>query len=200
MKKNLCDEIAGVILAAGEGKRIGHTKGLVKADGVTFLERVVECLKAADCKPILVVGGADYDDIKLEALRLGVGIAHNTRWKDGQFSSLKVGLTHLKMNVCGAVISLVDHPFVKAESYQDLINAFRRFPQRIVMPVYRHQRGHPVVIPRAIIREIIEAGDDLTLKDIIGNHENMTIMHRCDDPGVLQDIDTMDDLMKARKK
>lgn len=200
MRKPPCDEIAGVILAAGEGKRIGQTKALIKLDEITFLERVVGCLKAVACKPILVVGGADYRKVEAEAARLGIGFAHNTKWEDGQFSSLKIGFTHLKMDVCGAVIALVDHPFVVEQTYNDLIGAFRQFPQRIVMPIHDYHRGHPIVLPRSIIREVIEAADDLTLKDIISNHENMTIMHRCDDPGVLEDIDTMDDLMRARKK
>jgi CTP:molybdopterin cytidylyltransferase MocA len=200
MKKAPCNEIGGVILAAGEGKRIGQTKALIKTDGVTFLERVTVCLNAVGCKPVLVVGGSDHVAINSEADRLGIGFVYNSRWEDGQFSSLKIGLTKLKLDVCGAVIALVDHPFVTEQAYLDLIGAFRQFPQRIVMPVHNHHRGHPIIIPRAIIREVIEAADDLTLKDIISNHENMTVMHRCDDPGVLQDIDTMDDLMKARKK
>jgi CTP:molybdopterin cytidylyltransferase MocA len=200
MKKAPCNEIAGVILAAGEGKRIGQTKALIKTDGITFLERITGCLKAVGCKPILAVGGADYQAVKNETTRLGIGFAHNPNWESGQFSSLKTGLGHLEMDVCGAVIALVDHPFVEEQSYRDLMGAFQQFTQRIVMPVHEHHRGHPIIIPRAVIREVIEAADNLTLKDIIGNHENMTIMHRCDDPGVLQDIDTMDDLIRARQK
>jgi nicotine blue oxidoreductase len=200
MRRVTCNEIAGVILAAGEGKRIGQTKALIKAEGASFLERIAGCLKAIGCKPILVVGGADYQMVKTEATRLEIGFVHNSKWENGQFSSLKTGLANLKMDVCGAVIALVDHPFVAEKSYEDLIGAFRQFSQRIVMPVHDHHRGHPIIIPRAVIREVIEAADNLTLKDIIGNHENMMIMHRCDDPGVLQDIDTMDDLIRARQK
>ena len=200
MKKAPCDEIAGVILAAGEGRRIGQTKALIKTDGETFLERIVGNLKAAGCKPILVVGGADYEAVKTEADRLKIRSVHNTKWESGQFSSLKAGFSSLEMDFCGAVVALVDHPFVAKQTYDDLIRAFNQFNQRIVMPIHNHHRGHPLVIPRAVIREVIEAAEDLTLKDIIGNHENMTVMHRCEDPGVLQDIDTMDDLMKARKK
>jgi len=199
MKKIPCDQIAGVILAAGEGKRIGQTKALIKLDGTTFLEKVADRLKAAGCKPILVVGGADYDEVKKEADRLKIGFVHNANWESGQFSSLKAGFASLEMDFCGAVIALVDHPFVAQQTYNDLIGAFRQFTQRIVMPVHKHHRGHPIVVPRAVIREVIEAADDLTLKDIIGNHENMTVMHRCDDPGVLQDIDTKEDLEKARQ-
>jgi CTP:molybdopterin cytidylyltransferase MocA len=200
MKKIPCDQIAGVILAAGEGKRIGQTKALIETDGKTFLETIVEKLKTAGCKPILVVGGADYKEVKKEAERLKIAFVHNLNWESGQFSSLKAGFSNLEMDFCGAVIALVDHPFVAQQTYNDLIGAFNQFNQRIVMPIHNHHRGHPIVVPRAIIREVIEAADDLTLKDIIGNHENMTVMHRCEDPGVLQDIDTIDDLMKARKK
>ena len=200
MKQTPCNEIAGIILAAGEGKRIGRTKALLKVDKVSFLEKIATCLKAVGCKPILVVGGSDANLVKKEAKRLGIGFAHNASWEDGQFSSLKIGLANLKMDVCGAIVALVDHPFVAKETYENLKKAFQQFPQRIVMPVYEHRRGHPIVIPRAVIRESVEAVANITLKDIISRHEKMIIMHRCADPAVLQDIDTMDDLLRARQQ
>jgi molybdenum cofactor cytidylyltransferase len=199
MKTTPCDKIAGIILAAGEGRRFGQCKALVKLDGITFLEAVALRLKEIGCDPIIVVGGRYPDDILDEAERLQIECVINTDWKQGQFSSLKAGLFRLGNEICGAFITLVDHPFVLSETYRLLKGALSKFPGKIIIPVYNRKRGHPIVIPRTIIRQIIESTNDVNLRDIIKNHESIVVQFRCEDPGVLKDIDTKEDLERARK-
>ncbi|HBC47019.1 MAG TPA: hypothetical protein DEO84_02755 [candidate division Zixibacteria bacterium] len=198
MKTNPCDKIGAVILAAGEGKRFGGCKATAQIDGVSFLEIIVGHLKKTNCQPIIVVCGSDSDKISGEAARLGIDYAINPDWEKGQFSSLKSGLSKIKDDVCGALVTLVDHPFVKTETYNLMIDGFVKRPNRIIVPVHDHKRGHPIILPRDIIKQILMVADDITLRDIIKNHEAMVVKFRCDDPGVLKDIDTRDDLEKAR--
>jgi CTP:molybdopterin cytidylyltransferase MocA len=200
MRQTPCKEVAGVILAAGEGKRFGQPKATAQIDGVTFLEKIAKILKDVGCRPIIAVGGSDTGMIIQEATRLEIGYIINKDWEKGQFSSLKTGLASLKQEVCGALITLVDHPFVVPETYKLLKDAFTKSPKRIIIPVYDHRRGHPIVLPRDIMREIAESPDTGNLKDIINNHERMVVQHRCEDPAVLQDIDTRDDLERALKQ
>jgi molybdenum cofactor cytidylyltransferase len=199
MRATPCERIAAVILAAGEGRRFGECKAMARLDGETFLEVIAGRLKAIDCDPVIVVGGRDADAIIGEATRLQINYAINTDWKKGQFSSLKAGLSNVKSDICGTFITLVDHPFVASETYRLMKEAFAKFPKRIVIPVYDYKRGHPILIPAEIIRQIIESSEETTLRDIIKNHESMVIQFRCEDPGVLKDIDTKDDLERARK-
>jgi molybdenum cofactor cytidylyltransferase len=199
MKTIPCDNIAGIILAAGEGRRFGQCKALALLDGITFLEAVALRLKEIGCNPIIVVGGRYPDDIIDEAKRLEIECAINADWKQGQFTSLKTGLSHIKGDVCGAFVTLVDHPFVASETYSLMKDAFAKFPQKIIIPVHDHKRGHPIVIPGTIMRQIVESTNDSNLRDIIKNHEAIVIQFRCGDPGVLKDIDTKEDLERARK-
>ena len=95
MKSIPCDRIAGVILAAGEGKRFGECKALATLDGVTFLDMIAKSLKDVGCEPVIVVGGREVGRIIAEATRLGIDYIINADWKKGQFSSLKTGFSCL---------------------------------------------------------------------------------------------------------
>jgi molybdenum cofactor cytidylyltransferase len=200
MKTTPCEKIAGIILAAGEGRRFGECKATAKLNAETFLEVIAGRLKDIGCEPVIVIGGRYPDTIIVEAARLKIAYAINTEWEKGQFSSLKAGLSSINCDICGTFITLVDHPFVTPETYRLMKEAFAKFPKRIVIPVYDYKRGHPILIPAEIIRQIIESPEETNLRDIIKNHESMVIQFRCEDPGVLKDIDTKEDLEKARKE
>jgi molybdenum cofactor cytidylyltransferase len=199
MKTSSCNKIAAIILAAGEGRRFGQCKAMALLDGVTFLEIIANHLKKIKCDPIIVVGGRDAATIANEAKRLGINHTINSDWEKGQFSSLKSGLSFIKEDICGALVTLVDHPFVAAETYSLMIDGFVKRPNRIIVPIYDHKRGHPIILPRDIINQIFQSPEDITMRDIIKNHEAMVVQFRCEDPGVLKDIDTKEDLEKARK-
>jgi CTP:molybdopterin cytidylyltransferase MocA len=239
-------KVAGVILAAGEGKRIGRNKALLEIGGVRSLERVATCMLDARCDPVIVVGGAEASSVREEALRLGIRFVLNSNWQNGQFSSLKTGMSELagaegselpgaegsapasaegtdpasanesgraskrgpktaggrgaRLQEAGAIVALVDHPFVKKETYQVLVRASQRFPERIIIPTHHDRRGHPVLVPREVITEIIDAADGMTLRDIMKKHNNLVLEQAVDDAGILKDIDTETDLKSARQK
>lgn len=198
--------IAGIILAAGEGKRIGRNKALLEIGGVKSLEKVAVCLHEAGCDPVIVVGGAEAESVREEALRLGVEFAQNRNWRSGQFSSLKTGMSALQdltgpaMQPGGVIVALVDHPLVKKETYQILAGTFRRFPERIIIPTHQDRRGHPVVVPRVAITDILSSPDGANLRDLIRKRDNLVLEQAVDDTGILKDIDTEMDLKNVAQQ
>ena len=194
LMNNLADHIAGIILAAGEGKRIGKNKALLEIEGVSFLEKVFVPLKNTSCNPVIVVGGSESDKVKAEAGRLGADFVLNEKWPAGQFSSLKAGLRKLGQHTEGVIIALVDHPLVNAKTYVMLLEEFLEHGDKIILPIYAGRRGHPIIIPSDIIEEIKSAPDNSILKDIIFNHADKIYEIVVEDPGILKDIDTNSDL------
>jgi molybdenum cofactor cytidylyltransferase len=194
------EHIGSIILAAGEGRRIGGNKALLPIDGTTFLGKVADALKAIDSRPIVVVGGSEYQQVKQSAESLGVDFAHNTDWQSGQFSSLKAGIKHLKTKPTTLLITLVDHPLVKADTYKQLFEHSGEHPDCIIIPSHNGRRGHPIIIPQIIINEILDADIDSNLRVIINNHKDKIHELSVDDGGILRDIDTKADFedIKAR--
>lgn len=149
--------------------------------------------------PIVVVIGAEAKTVKETFSSLDVNFAFNTNWQTGQFSSLKIGLATLQPNIPGAMISLIDHPIVKKETYKLLYDVFNEDLDKVILPIYKGRRGHPIIIPRKIIDEIINAMDEMNLKEIIRKHSDLVLEQLVEDPGILQDIDTQSDLKKIGK-
>ena len=194
------EHIASVVLAAGEGRRVGGNKALLQIDGVTFLAKVVAALKAIDSDPIIVVGGANYREVEKLAAKLEIGFAYNDKWQSGQFSSLKAGLNYLKKKPPAVLIALVDHPLVKFETYGKLIEMSSRHPQAILIPTHEGKRGHPIIVPGNLIPEIIEADNNSNLRVIINNHQEDILELPVDDSGILKDIDTKADFEDIKAK
>jgi CTP:molybdopterin cytidylyltransferase MocA len=197
--------IAGIVLAAGEGRRAGGTKALLKIGSETFLERIVTAIRGAGCEPVIVVGGAEGPRVGAEANRLGASFVCNANWQNGQFSSLRVGSASVRSSGTAALVALVDHPLVRVETYRALLDAFGKSPGRIVIPLcedtrtHRTARGHPVIIPADVLAEIAVASEDVTLRDIISRNSDLVLEARVDDPGVLKDIDTAADLKEFER-
>ncbi len=189
--------IAGVILAAGKGSRIGKNKALLKKEEVSFLEVIANNFKQSGCISVTVVCGSEAEEVEKEARRISINCVYNENWQKGQFSTLKTGLGSLDPRVEGVIITPVDHPFATGETYKRLIDEFAGSPNSIVKPEHDGRGGHPIVIPADIIRDILEASDDLTLRDILNLNENRVLRVHVNDPGIIADIDTTEDFKKA---
>lgn len=78
--------IAGILLAAGDGTRLGQPKATVELNGATLAERGVALLRAGGADPVLVVTGA------VRVTLPGVATVPNEDWASGMGSSLIAGL------------------------------------------------------------------------------------------------------------
>ena len=111
--------VAGVLLAAGAGSRLGRPKALVELGGMRLVDRGIALLRAGGTAPVVAVTGAAVVEL------LGVITVHNPDWRSGMGSSLAVGLGSVPINADAAVIALVDQPLVGPGSVRRLIAAYR---------------------------------------------------------------------------
>ncbi|HSZ28869.1 MAG TPA: NTP transferase domain-containing protein, partial [Pseudonocardiaceae bacterium] len=96
--------VAGVLLAAGDGSRLGRPKALVEIAGQSLAERGVALLRGGGAEPVVVVTGAAR--VRLDDAL----VVHNPEWHSGMGSSLVTGLTALPQTASAAVIALADQP------------------------------------------------------------------------------------------
>jgi molybdenum cofactor cytidylyltransferase len=193
--------VSGIILAAGESRRMGSPKALCKWGEGTFLDAVISYLRQGGVRDVGVVVGAGSQEIISHGVPADVDVWINPDYIYGQLSSLQVGLRHQQMNVVGAAMALVDHPAVKPTTVLKLIEAIRNYPDHIVKPSHRGRGGHPIFIGRKWWNEVLRISfPDLattksripTLRDIIAQYPERVKSVDVDDPGILIDIDTPD--------
>lgn len=131
---------AGLVLAAGEGKRFGGPKAPFLYKGERLIDRAVRTLHEAGCDPVLAVLGAWFGEVDDAEVLL------NSSWSEGMGSSLRFGLQHAQHDsrIEAVVILLVDQPGITSEAIGRLMNS----GGSLVQASYEGRPGHPVLIGR----------------------------------------------------
>ena len=142
----MLQDTAGIVLAAGEGRRYGLPKALVPYAGRLLVQRAADTLAEAGCARTVVVLGAQAELVRESAPDLPATVV-NPDWPTGMGSSLRVGLSAVAGTpASAAVVLLVDMPGVTAEAVRR-IAAFAA-PDALVVGGYGDRRGHPVLLGR----------------------------------------------------
>ncbi|MGK5171111.1 nucleotidyltransferase family protein [Geodermatophilus sp. CPCC 205761] len=140
--------VAGLVLAAGGGRRYGMPKALVEYEGSLLVERAVATARAV-CDPVLVVLGARAVDVWRTADLDGATVLANRDWETGMASSLRTGLEGLRGwpgRVEAALVLLVDMPGMTTVALERL--ASHAAPDALAIATYDGVRGHPVLLGR----------------------------------------------------
>lgn len=174
---------AGVVLAAGAGRRFGGPKALVRLDGERLVDRAVRLLRTGGCRRILVVSGAT--ELRVE----GADVVHNPDWASGMGSSLRVALA--AVDEPAAVIVPVDAPWLGPQSVHRLLHC----GATLAAANYGGRRGHPVLLGAQHFCAVSEmAVGDVGARKFLAAHPELVVQVPCDDTGSPHDVDTPHDL------
>lgn len=177
--------IAGLLLAAGEGRRYGRPKALVEQDGRLWVERAAETLTTSGCSPVVVVLGAASETVRDRAELPESATVDNPDWPTGMGSSLRRGLNALTerpdaRSVVAAVVLLVDTPGITADAVRRVAAAAT--PETLATATYAGRRGHPVVLGRAHWAGIARtASGDVGARAYLREHATLVQEVPCDD-------------------
>ncbi|MFJ9862947.1 NTP transferase domain-containing protein [Streptomyces sp. NPDC101165] len=189
-------EIAGLLLAAGGGRRLGgRPKALLEHRGRPLVEHAVGVLRAAGCDRIHVVLGARADDVRERAELSGCVLVDNPDWADGMGSSLRAGLGSLAgTGVRAALVSLVDQPGIGPDAAARVLGAYEG-DTSLVSAAYDGVRGHPVLFGAAHWAGIAAtATGDRGARAYLKEHASAVRLVECADVAEPYDIDTEADL------
>ena len=166
-------ETAGLVLAAGAGRRYGMPKALVPLDGRLLVQRAADTLREAGLTRRVVVLGAQADQVRAAAPDLPEVVV-NASWESGMGSSLRAGLRFLAGTPATAVVVLlVDMPGVTPAAVCRVAAAAA--PDALAMGGYGPgRRGHPVLLGRAHWPGVLEAATgDRGARDYLRAHAGL---------------------------
>jgi CTP:molybdopterin cytidylyltransferase MocA len=164
--------VAAIVLAAGASSRFGSAKQQL------LLPVVLERVRAAEAADdLLVVLGAHEVETDAPTVRC-------PDWERGPGASLRCGLNELGASVEAAVIVLADGPNLAPAALDRVVAAWREGAGDVVAASYGGNRGHPIVLARAIWADVPDEGARALKPALVP----------CDDLGAPGDVDTPGDL------
>jgi molybdenum cofactor cytidylyltransferase len=177
----------GLILAAGESRRMGSPKALLKFQGETFLDRLIG-LFSGRCSPVIVVLGAMHEIVRTGFRRVAEAlIVENPDFRLGQLSSMQCGLRAVPADADSVLFTLVDHPAVMPATLYALLDADVQAPLRI--PRFEGRRGHPIRISKSLIPEFLALPAGSSAREVVTRHAAEIAYIDVDDPGILANVD-----------
>ncbi len=183
--------IALLVLAAGESRRMGYPKALLRYRGRTFLESILEAASAAGIEKQLIALSPEADNIlKSNELHRAVVVPNETP-QAGPIGSIRAAVRAILNHPVDALLVWpVDHPHVAIATVQALMARFYESKGEILVPAYQGRRGHPVLFSRAVFDELLEAPDSQGARAVVRKDRSRVIEVPVEDPAILEGIDT----------
>ena len=194
--------IGAVLLAAGEGRRMGGVpKALIRLQGVPLIDRQLVALSGAGVDEVVVVTGFARAAIEDEIRPFSIRLAHNERWAEGQPGSVHVGLAALEGPFDAVVVLLADQPLIGTGDLVELIGAFKKRPAgHIVVPVVDGQRGNPVVLDAEAVARILAGEVNAGCRQLIEDHPELVHVHASANTRFVTDLDTPEDVQRLARR
>lgn len=192
------ERVAGVILAAGESRRLGKPKQLLDWKGEPFARRVARTAVEAGLSPVVLVTGAWGEEVRATVQDLPVEVVENPDWAAGQSTSIRAGVSSLPAETGAALFLLVDQPQTPAGLLRSLVAVHRRTLAPLVAPLIDGQRGNPVLFDRALFPELLQLSGDRGGRALFSRHPVEWLPWH--DPSLLLDVDTPEDYERLLKQ
>jgi molybdenum cofactor cytidylyltransferase len=168
---------------------MGTPKALLQFEGETFLDRLIRLFSEAGVAPIVVLGH------HAEQIRSGIKRGADATFvvnpdpERGMLSSLQCGLAAISEQAEAAMFLPVDHPNLEADTLRKLIAKFNADQPPVTVPTFQDKHGHPVLISRAPIAELLALPPTAQASDVIHRYRSQTAYIPVDDAAVTTDID-----------
>jgi nicotine blue oxidoreductase len=186
--------VAGIVLAAGDGSRLGgRAKALLPHRGRPLLHTVVEALREGGCNEVFVVVGAYGDDVAA-VCDSDITVVLNPNWAEGMSTSLRAGVDAATGHSTVA-LTVVDFPGITAELVRTVLSAHE--PETVTLPVFGDRPGHPVVFDRAdAVAAAAQATGDEGARSFLTRNRDRVRRLDCSSLADAADIDTPADLRR----
>lgn len=183
--------VAAVILAAGGSTRFGAPKQLLPWQGRPLIAHVADMAWMAGLSPVVVVVGAEAEQVTPALAGRDVLVLRNYRWHEGMSTSLSLGVAALPSSVEAAVFLPVDQPLVDVRFLRSLVAYWQQRNAGIVIPVGREgQRGTPVLFARRFFAELAQLSGDIGGRALFAQYPDECAMMPVTDSNILTDVDT----------
>ena len=189
--------LAAIVPAAGLSSRMVRFKPLLPLGQGTVISRCLCAFRASQIDPIIVVTGKRGEEVAEAARAAGGRPVHNPDYEQGMYTSVRAGVAALPDDADAFFMLPADIPLVRPETVDRLADAWERTRPAVLYPRFRGERGHPPIISRALVPEILAHDGAGGLRRVLEGHETEAEDLDVADFGTVHDLDTQADYALA---
>ena len=184
--------VAAVVLAAGESRRLGHPKQLLRVGKTTMIEQVLRTVIGAHLDQVVVVLGSHAEEIAPHVPAETQSIL-NADWGSGISSSICTGLSAVASPIEAALFVLADQPQLTHAALERIVQSYYSTDKSIVIPVYQGHRGSPALFDRRHFDELKVLCGDVGGRTVAQRHPDCVLEVELETDQSFVDIDTLTD-------
>jgi molybdenum cofactor cytidylyltransferase len=193
--------VTAVVLAAGEGKRMGRSKQLLPWGETTVLGKTLDHVRESAAHDMLVISGHDAAAVEAIARERDIAAVRNPGYVAGEMlSSLQVAIRQLPQNRSAVLVMLADQPMVEPEVIDLILDAFYKGQGDLLVPSFRGRRGNPVLIARRYFPELLALPEGAAPRDLLQRYPDEVNMVEVDTDSILRDLDRPEDYERWRPR
>lgn len=191
--------VAAVILAAGEARRMTVPKQLLPWGDSTFLGHAVLAAQGSGCSKIMVVLGAHQDLVEREVRDRRIQVVRNPDWMQGLGSSVRAAaraMARAESPVDAAVFLPVDQPLMDSPLIDRMIDLHVDSGKPIVASRIQGRLGVPALFSASVFPELEKLHGDGAASAFICRRINR--VRACPFPEGAFDVNTPEDYLRWR--
>ncbi|MEM9544745.1 MAG: nucleotidyltransferase family protein [Bacteroidota bacterium] len=190
------NKYAILILAAGESKRLGRPKQLVRWKNTTLLNHTITSALATKKTDVMVALGAHHSII-LPTLTGNISILKIKNWNEGMGATMSNCFNQFSFEAYqGIIISVCDQPYISEDVFSDLIHRFEMGRKTIIVSKYDNGMGPPTLFSNTYLPKLKILKGDVGAKSLI--RQNMTEVDSILFEKGTIDIDQIEDIQKLQ--
>lgn len=183
-------QVGALIVAAGMSKRMGEFKPMLSIGSISIAQRVVVTLSQAGVSKIVMVTGYNATILERHLSGNGIIFLRNEQYETTQmFDSVKIGLSYLQDKCDKVLFTPVDVPLFTARTVKTILDS----GAPLAVPMCEGKQGHPILIARELIPEILNDCGEMGLKGAMDRCSVPLLRIDVEDPGTIHDADTPED-------
>jgi len=211
--REVARRVTGVVLAAGESRRMGTNKLLLPWGETTVLGRTLANVGTAAVHDLLLITGHERTRVEAMAIsewataRAGASgsasggqfpILYNHDYANGMLTSVQAAVRALPASAGAILVMLGDQPMVTTNTIDRLLYAYAATPAGLVAPTYGGRRGNPVIIDRRYFDELLALPADAAPRVLLARHTDDLLAVEVEDEAVLIDLDRPEEYARRR--